>query len=170
MKIIIILELYSLNHYYLKNYNLTVNNRKRSLLISSKLLLEDIWNNNDINNNYIKENNKCNGNLIERKNCYAGPCCEWTIWNEWSNCQINCNKIINNKNKGIRQRIRNCILNNNNNIKCLNCIGEWKQKQNCLTNEEEQIIEKDNEQNNKQNSQQINNLLFKNFQLIQRKG
>uniref|UniRef100_A0A914M2A9 Candidate secreted effector n=1 Tax=Meloidogyne incognita TaxID=6306 RepID=A0A914M2A9_MELIC len=59
----------------------------------------------------MEEENKCRGNLIERKACDAGPCCEWSIWSEWSNCQINCNnkKRIQNEG-GFRQRKRECIF------------------------------------------------------------
>nr|CAD2145093.1 unnamed protein product [Meloidogyne enterolobii] len=144
--------------------------RRRSPLISSKLIFREEWNDKKLE--MEEENSKCGGNLIERKVCDAGPCCEWSIWSEWSNCQINCNnkKRIQNEG-GFRQRKRECIFEFKNFLpfknKCFKCIGEWLQTKNCNNktisncnlNEEEYL-------NN--NKQPETNSIIKNFQLIPR--
>ncbi|KAI1708028.1 thrombospondin type 1 domain-containing protein [Ditylenchus destructor] len=45
----------------------------------------------------------CAGPDFERKQCDAGPCCEWSSWENWGQCQMRCGE-------GTRTRTRTCAI------------------------------------------------------------
>uniref|UniRef100_A0A915CYL3 Apple domain-containing protein n=1 Tax=Ditylenchus dipsaci TaxID=166011 RepID=A0A915CYL3_9BILA len=51
----------------------------------------------------LQESNGCTGPEMERKACYAGPCCDWTNWAAWGTCQMSCRT-------GTRTRARVCTI------------------------------------------------------------
>ncbi|KAI3421168.1 hypothetical protein GPALN_014797 [Globodera pallida] len=47
---------------------------------------------------------ECVGPSVERKACEAGPCCNWSQWSPWSDCNVQCGST------GYRERSRRCEM------------------------------------------------------------
>uniref|UniRef100_A0A183C8U8 Apple domain-containing protein n=1 Tax=Globodera pallida TaxID=36090 RepID=A0A183C8U8_GLOPA len=87
---------------------------RRSPLISAKLGLldEDKIDRREAGGTGIQYDTKilpissgeCVGPSVERKACEAGPCCNWSQWSPWSDCNVQCGST------GYRERSRRCEM------------------------------------------------------------
>ncbi|KAI6173854.1 hypothetical protein M3Y98_01127100 [Aphelenchoides besseyi] len=66
--------------------------RRRAPLKASMLALRD-----------VPQNNGCSGDDSEKRECEIGPCCEWSSWSSWTNCNDPCSS-------GSRVRSRACQI------------------------------------------------------------